>query len=194
MDWRTPTAMLIFASSLTGCATKGTNPLSGFFAARELAEPGADPSSGSAELPGSSDRMANIPARKMQPVQMASGQSKPPATSMASYTAQPALVVLNSEKQFSSLMQSSRGPVVLDFFTTWCGPCKSQSKILHEMESVAQEKGATIIKVDAEKFPKIAEQFKVKAYPTLVAVKNGAVAQRQVGVADPKMLEQWFSL
>ncbi|MEM8734337.1 MAG: thioredoxin family protein [Planctomycetota bacterium] len=218
MAWRFLLAILLFfAPAMTGCATKGTNPFAGFFAARELAdsEPYGDSATGHANTLVSQDEAAqaradyrgsgnrNAPSTTAttavtredpSSIQLTSGVNASPAATAATYTAQPALIVLDDEKQLSNLMQSAQGPVVLDFFTTWCGPCKRQSKILHQMESVAQAKGATIVKVDAEKFPAVARQFKVKAYPTLVAVKGGAVAQHQTGVADEQTLERWFSL
>ncbi|MFK7735859.1 MAG: thioredoxin family protein [Pirellulaceae bacterium] len=106
----------------------------------------------------------------------------------------PPLVVLQDSGEFMPLLTSTSGPVLLDFYTTWCGPCKKQSKILHEMEEVAARTGARIIKIDAEKHREIAKQFQVKVYPTLVLLKDGAIQANNPGaIFDKQKLASWLT-
>jgi thioredoxin 1 len=115
-------------------------------------------------------------------------------SSTDSVSKEPALIVLQDSREFMPLLASSSGPVLLDFYTTWCGPCRKQSQILHEMEGVAAQNGARIIKVDAEKHREIAKRFQVKVYPTLVLLKDGAVQAHNPGaIFDKQELTNWLT-
>jgi thiol:disulfide interchange protein len=84
-------------------------------------------------------------------------------------------------------------PVFVDFYTTWCGPCKYLDAVTYKDAKFVQEsKNWVLVKVDAEKNPsnvKLAEKFKVTGYPTMVFLKsNGKEADRAVGGYPPEML------
>lgn len=90
-------------------------------------------------------------------------------------------------KSFSEIIQSDK-PVLVDFFATWCGPCKMVSPILHEVKAAMGDK-ITIIKIDVDKNPEISGQFQVQSVPTLILFKQGKVMWRQSGVMPAKELE-----
>lgn len=73
------------------------------------------------------------------------------------------------------------GVVLVDFFATWCMPCRMMAQIL---EDVAEELGdkAKIIKVDVDESPNLAKQFGVMSIPTLVIFKNGVEQEKHIGV------------
>lgn len=73
------------------------------------------------------------------------------------------------------------GVVLVDFFATWCMPCRMMAQIL---EDVAEELGdkAKIIKVDVDESPNLAKQFGVMSIPTLVIFKDGAEQEKHIGV------------
>ena len=89
--------------------------------------------------------------------------------------------------KFSEVIKSEK-PVLVDFFATWCGPCKMMTPILHELKAAMGEK-ITILKIDVDKNPEVSSQFQVQGVPTLIIFKQGRVAWRQSGVVPAKELQ-----
>jgi thioredoxin-related protein len=78
--------------------------------------------------------------------------------------------------------------VMIDFFTTWCGPCKKLDKTTWKDEKVQAwlESKTVALKIDAEKERDLAKQFKVRAYPTMVFIKpDGSLIASMIGYKDP---------
>jgi thioredoxin 1 len=80
-------------------------------------------------------------------------------------------------------------PVLVDFFATWCGPCKMMSSILEDVKSRVGE-SAGIIKIDVDKNPQAAAAYQVQGVPTLILFKNGKLLWRQSGVVQAIELER----
>ena len=89
---------------------------------------------------------------------------------------------------FREIIQSDK-PVLVDFFATWCGPCKMMTPILHDVKTALGDK-VSIIKIDVDKNPEVAAQFQVQGVPTLIIFKKGAVQWRQSGVVQAKELKE----
>ena len=91
---------------------------------------------------------------------------------------------------FFDIIKSSK-PTLVDFFATWCGPCKMQSPILDQVKERIGDTG-TIVKVDIDKNAELAAHFRVQSVPTLIMFKNGEPVWRTVGVQQADMLEGKF--
>jgi thioredoxin 1 len=81
---------------------------------------------------------------------------------------------------FQSLIESEK-PVLVDFFATWCGPCQMLSPTLKQVKDQLGER-VSIIKIDVDKNPEIAETYRVRGVPTMMLFQNGVQLWRQSGV------------
>lgn len=88
--------------------------------------------------------------------------------------------------EFTDIINSSK-PTLVDFFATWCGPCKMQSPILAQVKERIGDHGA-IVKVDIDKNRELATQYRVQSVPTLILFKNGEPVWRTVGVQQADLL------
>lgn len=78
-------------------------------------------------------------------------------------------------------------PVLVDFFATWCGPCKAMSPVI---ESIGQELQGQIrvLKIDVDKNQALASQLRIQAIPTFVIYKKGQIVWKKSGGADKNVL------
>ncbi|WP_428071088.1 thioredoxin family protein [Chryseobacterium gambrini] len=89
---------------------------------------------------------------------------------------------------FQEIIDSER-PVLIDFFATWCQPCKVQSSVLNTVkENIGTS--ARIIKVDVDQYPALANQYGVRGVPTLAIFKQGEMLWKESGVHDVITLTQ----
>lgn len=91
---------------------------------------------------------------------------------------------LINESDFNQEVISSDVPVVVDFFATWCGPCKMIAPFLEQLSDEFDGK-AKIVKVDVDQAKETAASYNVRSVPTLLFFKNGEIVDKVVG-ALPK--------
>ena len=88
-----------------------------------------------------------------------------------------------NKNNFDEFVLNSDKPVLLDFWASWCGPCRMVSPLIEE---IADERtDIRVGKVNVDETPELASRFGVMSIPTLVVVKNGQITNRSVG-ARPK--------
>ena len=83
---------------------------------------------------------------------------------------------------FEELLATGK-PLVVDFWATWCGPCKMQAPILHEFKEEMGDK-VKVIKVDVDELQKLAIDYGVYSIPTLMLFKNGELKEKTVGLTS----------
>ncbi|MCM1450596.1 MAG: thioredoxin [Clostridiales bacterium] len=88
--------------------------------------------------------------------------------------------------KFDEIIKSAT-PTLVDFFATWCGPCKMQAPILEQVKARIGNFG-TIIKVDIDQNRELADRYRVQSVPTLILFKNGEPMWRGVGVHQADFL------
>jgi thioredoxin 1 len=85
------------------------------------------------------------------------------------------------QNEFTNLVLESKGVVLVDFFATWCGPCKALAPILEEVAEEVKDK-AVIYKVDIDQSQMLAQQYRVMSVPTMKIFKDGEVVETIVGL------------
>ena len=88
-----------------------------------------------------------------------------------------------NKNNFDQEILNSDKPVLLDFWASWCGPCRMVSPIVDEI--AAERSDIKVGKINVDEQPELAAQFGVMSIPTLVVMKNGKLANKTVG-AKPK--------
>lgn len=79
------------------------------------------------------------------------------------------------------------GYVLVDFFATWCGPCKMQGAVLEKIEDKLK-----IVKVDVDEREDLAREYGVMSIPTLVLFKDGEIAKKNVGFTPAEVILSWI--
>lgn len=97
-------------------------------------------------------------------------------------------IIEADESNFLELINGEK--VLVDFFATWCGPCRMLAPVLDE---IAEERsGVTIVKVDVDKCEKIAREFGIMSVPTLLLFKNGEVVAKNTGYVPKELLIEFI--
>ena len=97
-----------------------------------------------------------------------------------------------SDSTFESDVLKATGPVVVDFWAEWCGPCRQIAPALEEISGTLGSK-VTIVKLNVDENPQTAAEYGIMSIPTLMLFKNGELASRQVGAAPKQKLQQWIT-
>ncbi|ODU19632.1 MAG: thioredoxin [Sphingomonas sp. SCN 67-18] len=96
-----------------------------------------------------------------------------------------------SDSSFEADVLSADGPVLVDFWAEWCGPCKMIGPSLEEISEELGEK-VTIAKLNIDDNPDAPARYGVRGIPTMILFKNGAAAATKVGAAPKSQLKGWL--
>jgi len=93
---------------------------------------------------------------------------------------------------FEDEVLSKEGVVIVDFFATWCGPCKQLVPVLEAMEE--DFPNIKVVKLNIQGAVDIAKEYNIVSIPTLIAFKNGKVVKRQVGASKVALADMFDEL
>lgn len=96
-----------------------------------------------------------------------------------------------TDSSFEQDVLKASGPVVVDFWAEWCGPCKQIAPALEEISAEMGDK-VTIAKVNIDDNPEAPSTYGVRGIPTLIMFKDGEVADTKVGALPKSQLVQWI--
>lgn len=98
----------------------------------------------------------------------------------------------STHDELKALIETSEQPVLIDFFAEWCGPCKSISPVLEQLDTAIGDK-LQIIKVDIDKLEDSAKTHGVRAIPTLLLMNEGAEVARHLGAGTKSIIEKFVT-
>ncbi|CAO1318848.1 unnamed protein product [Diamesa tonsa] len=97
---------------------------------------------------------------------------------------------VQDEKDFEEKVKNSKTPVIVDFFATWCNPCKM---LTPRIESIISENEGKIslAKVDIDELTELSLEYGIQSVPVLIVMRNGKVEKKLVGLQDTDKLRTW---
>ena len=96
-----------------------------------------------------------------------------------------------SDDSFESEVLDAEGPVLVDFWAEWCGPCKQIGPSLEEISEEMAD-AITVAKVNIDENPMTPSKYGVRGIPTLILFKDGEVAATKVGALPKSKIEEWI--
>ena len=96
---------------------------------------------------------------------------------------------INDEAEFNEFIKE--GLVLIDFFATWCGPCKMLSPVIEQLANANPD--LKVVKVDVDEAPMIASKYGIQAIPTLFLLKDGEIANKAMGYMNKNQLENFIN-
>ena len=96
-------------------------------------------------------------------------------------------IINGNESEFNNLV--SNGIVLVDFYATWCGPCKMLAPVLEEVASDRDE--LKVVKMDIDENMELAKTYSVMSVPTLMLFKDGNMISKKIGFMPKELITSW---
>ena len=90
-------------------------------------------------------------------------------------------------ENFASEVESAQGKVLVDFWASWCGPCRMLSPSVDQVAS--EHTGIKVVKVNVDEQPELANKFQIMSIPTLLVFENGKLTNQSVGLVPKEQVE-----
>ena len=100
--------------------------------------------------------------------------------------------IIISESNFEQEVLKAETPVLVDFWATWCGPCRMLAPTIAKIAE-QQEGKVKVCKLDVDECPTLAARFGISSIPTLMVFENGQVKANSVGVQSKSQIERMFA-
>lgn len=101
-------------------------------------------------------------------------------------------IVSVTDDEFEAKVLNASGPVLVDFWAEWCGPCKQLAPVLDQLSGEMADK-VTIAKVNIDENPEAPTRYGVRSIPTMLLFNGGEVAAMKVGNTSKSDLESWIN-
>jgi len=96
------------------------------------------------------------------------------------------IIHINSKEQFEN--ELSKGKCLVDFYTSWCGPCKMLSPVIEELDQENKLDGANVLKIDCDEVRELAMEYRIMAVPTLMVFVDKKVIKTSQGYLNENEL------
>ncbi len=95
-----------------------------------------------------------------------------------------------TDQNFAEEVEASEGLAMIDFWATWCGPCRLVAPIVEELAEEYQDKGLRVCKLDVDSNPQVTTRFQVRSIPSILFFKNGQLVDKVIGAVPRPHLEE----